>query len=304
VSEWLRSLPLSPKSRTHIKGLISQLWDWAMFIQAVAIQRNPMELVTVKDATKRQRVAVTLTVDDLNRFVSALDEPFNLIALLSACTGLRINECLGLQWGDIREGCLYLQRGIVRQHVGELKTEGSCKPCPIEPALMDLLNMYRNKMEREGAGKQTDWVFASPIQLYSLPWSYPWVQRIFRRTAKRLGLDGVSTHSMRHSFRAYLQETQIGKQNLQLQKVCMRHSDIRTTVNTYAHVACVTPEQREASKQVAALVLGNPQAIRKPVQAVAVRKPVPPAVGKTAAKLTKSPVTQNDGDFLSTASND
>jgi hypothetical protein len=51
VDLWLQSLELAPKSKTHIRGLIRALWDFAMWRGDVPTQRNPMELVRIKGAT-------------------------------------------------------------------------------------------------------------------------------------------------------------------------------------------------------------------------------------------------------------
>jgi integrase len=53
VELWLDSLILAPKSKAHVRGLLSVLWDLAMWRGGVPTQRNPMELVTIKGATKR-----------------------------------------------------------------------------------------------------------------------------------------------------------------------------------------------------------------------------------------------------------
>jgi hypothetical protein len=49
------SLTLSPKSRVHIRGILSSLWKFAMWKQDVPLQVNPMSLVGVKGASKRIR---------------------------------------------------------------------------------------------------------------------------------------------------------------------------------------------------------------------------------------------------------
>src|SRR6202011_3701765 len=38
VDLWLRDLSLSPKSRVHIRGLIRQLWDFAMWCGSVPLE--------------------------------------------------------------------------------------------------------------------------------------------------------------------------------------------------------------------------------------------------------------------------
>ena len=45
---WLDSLMLAPKSKAHIRGLLSVLWDYAQWRGDIPTQRNPMQLVTVR----------------------------------------------------------------------------------------------------------------------------------------------------------------------------------------------------------------------------------------------------------------
>jgi integrase len=100
VELWLKSLPLAPKSKAHIRGLLSMLWDFAVWRGDVPMQRNPMELVTVKGATKRKRRPRSLSVEEFQRFIYHLEEPFRTMSLLCCCLGLRISECLALKWSD------------------------------------------------------------------------------------------------------------------------------------------------------------------------------------------------------------
>ncbi|MGB9204992.1 MAG: site-specific integrase [Terriglobales bacterium] len=124
---WLQSLELTPRSRAAVRGLLRILWDFAMWSGSVATQRNPMELVTIKGASKRTSKPRSLTVDEFQRFIVHLGEPFRTIALVCVCFGLRISEALALKWGDMDwfNGKLSVQRGIVRQRVDDVKTETS-----------------------------------------------------------------------------------------------------------------------------------------------------------------------------------
>src|ERR1043165_5991436 len=45
VEMWLESLPLAPKSRTHVRGILSSLWNFAMWRQDIPVQVNPISLV-------------------------------------------------------------------------------------------------------------------------------------------------------------------------------------------------------------------------------------------------------------------
>jgi integrase len=73
-------------------------------------------------------------------------------------------------------------------------------------------------------------MFASPVQPRRLPWSYPWLWRVFQKAAVGAGIGKLGTHAMRHSYRAWLDA--VGAK-VAVQQKLMRHSDIRTTMNTY-----------------------------------------------------------------------
>jgi integrase len=249
VELWLQSLKLSPKSRVAIRGVISILWDFAMWRGDIPTQRNPMTLVTIKGATKRTKKPRSLTVEEFQKFIEHLEEPFRTIALLCVCFGLRISECLALRWSDLdwlgRK--LKVQRGIVRQQVGDVKTENSERLMNIDSELLEVLKLWKQTTQ---FSSPDDWVFASPVQLGALPWSYPWVWRVFQRAASDAEIGKLATHTMRHSYRAWLDA--VGTPIAVLQKL-MRHADIRTTMNTYGDV--ITDEMAEAHGKVVRMVL-------------------------------------------------
>jgi integrase len=98
VELWLESLSLAPKSKTHIRGVLRNLWDFAAWSGDVERnRRNPMELVRIKGAPKRVSKPRSLTVVEFQNFTQHLPEPFRVMALLCCCLGLRISECLALK---------------------------------------------------------------------------------------------------------------------------------------------------------------------------------------------------------------
>ena len=92
--------------------------------------------------------------------------------------------------------------------------------------------------------------------LRSLGWlppvSYPWVWRTFQRASSEAGVGKLSTHTMRHSYRAWLDAVGTG---IAVQQKLMRHADIRTTMNVYGDV--VTDEMALAASKVAGLALNG-----------------------------------------------
>ena len=258
VELWLQSLALTPKSRAHIRGMLRILWDFAAWRGDVPMQRNPMELVTVKGASKRASKPRSLTVEEFQKFVAQLHEPFRTLALLCVCCGLRVSECLALKWSDVDwlNGELTVERGIVRQHVDDVKTETSQRRMTLDAGLLEILKAWKQTTQFSA---QEDWIFASPAQIGRLPWSYPHILKLFDKTASDAGIAHVSTHTMRHTHRAWL--AAVGTP-LDVQQKLMRHASITTTMNTYGDV--VTDQMAVASGKVAGLALNGAQTERKP----------------------------------------
>lgn len=227
VELWVQSLVLASKSRAHVRGLLKVLWDFAMWRGHIPTQRNPMELVTIRGATKRSRQPRSLTVDEFRMFVQHLEDPFRTMALLCACLGLRISECLALKWSDIDwlNGRLRIERGIVYQQVEDVKTRESHKRMVVDDDLLELLKVWKQTTQ---FSTNEDWIFASPVQLGRLPWSYDQVWRMYQKAATGAGIGRLGTHSLRHTYRSWLDSvgTPVG-----VQQKLMRHADVRTTMS-------------------------------------------------------------------------
>lgn len=251
VELWLDSLTLAAKSKAHIRGVLRILWDFAMWRGDVPTQRNPMELVTIKGATKRARQPRSLTAAEFQGFARHLPEPFRTMALLCVCLGLRISECLALKWADVDwlDSRVRVERGIVAQKVDEVKTAESRKHVRISGDLLEVLKTWKQTTQFSGA---VDWMFASPAQLGRLPWSYDQVWRMYQKAAALAGIGAFGTHTMRHTYRSWLDS--VGTP-IAVQQRLMRHADIRTTMNVYGDI--VTDEMSTAASKVAGLALNG-----------------------------------------------
>jgi integrase len=249
VELWLRQLDLSPKSKSHVRNLLHVLLEFAMWCGVVELSRNPIDLVRVKGATKRIRRPRSLTVEQFRKLCEHLKEPFRTIALVCVCFGLRISECLALRWSDVDwlNSTLRIERGIVEQNVDDVKTDGSRKSLTIANELMERLKAWKQATQFPSDG---DWIFASPLKLGRLPYSYTGVWRELQRAADASGVGRLGTHSFRHTYRSWLDA--VGTP-IAVQQKLMRHSDIRTTMNIYGDV--VTDEMAVASSKVAELAL-------------------------------------------------
>ena len=163
------------------------------------------------------------------------------------CFGLRISECLALRWSDVDwlNSTLRIERGIVEQNVDDVKTDDSRRTLTVAKELLDLLMVWKRTTQFPDNG---DWIFASPLKLGRLPYSYTGVWRELQRAAEAAGIGKLGTHSFRHTYRTWLDSvgTPVG-----VQQRLMRHSDIRTTMNQYGDA--LTDDMRQAHEKVVRL---------------------------------------------------
>jgi integrase len=205
------------------------LFEFAMFAGVLERGRNPISLVRNVGATHKVRQARSLTVEQFQALLKKLPEPFETLALCCATMGLRISEALGLRWGDIdwRGSRINVERGIVAQRVDATKTQGSRKTISVARELLERLRLWKQCSQFRA---DTDWVFASPIKIGRLPYSYAGVQRTLQSAANAAGIGKLTTHAFRHSFRTWLNQTGAP---IATQQKLMRHSSIAMTMDTY-----------------------------------------------------------------------
>ncbi len=119
----------------------------------------------------------------------------------------------------------------------------------IDSAMLDTLKLWKQAAQFP---RPDDWMFASPVQIGRLPWSYEQVWRMYQKAWVKAGIGGLGTHSLRHTCRSWLDA--VGTP-IAVQQKLMRHADIRTTMNTYGDV--VPDEMTVASGKVTRLALNG-----------------------------------------------
>jgi integrase len=251
VELWLQTLPLSPKSKLHIKGLLSLLWDFSMWRGDLPTQRNPMSLVSVANATRRVRKPISLTTEQFQMLLQSFgnDLCWRTMLLLAVSFGLRISELRGLKWMDVDwlGKTLRVERGVVRQIVDTVKTTNSVRTMACDDELLDVLKHWKQATQ---FSEHEDWVFASPVQLGRLPLSYTFIWGTLSNTAKKVGIGHISSHTFRHTHRSWLDAigTPVG-----VQQQLMRHASVTTTMNVYGNA--FTADMREAHSKVVRMAL-------------------------------------------------
>lgn len=251
VEEWLRKVDLAQTTKGHLRVAISRLWHFAAWCEYVDQDRvNPMTRVSIPGLTKPiTRPAVNLTLAQFGQWIVRLGEPWRTIALVTLGCGLRISEGLALKWQDVLwlESLIDIRRSIVKGHVEDLvKSKKSKKKVHASPVVLRVLKNWR---QQSRFTQESDWVFASPHMLGRKPFYYNTVNLHYLEAGKAIGLERISTHSMRHGCRSFLDalntKPTIMRENL-------RHESISTTLGIYG--AVVTDEERQAFDKLGALI--------------------------------------------------
>ena len=264
MEQWLRDLPLAPKSKTHIRGLMHVVLKCAERWGVIEIGKNPVALVRVKDASKRLKRPQILQVGQFFEMLTHLQEPYRTMVMVAQCTGLRISEILGLQWGDFdfEAHTFMVQRSFVGGRVAATKTEYSKDFVPLDERLEELLIKWRSFT---CFPQDEDLVFANPQT--GKPYHQESLQkRQLVRIAKLMGLgEGIGWHTFRHTYRSWLDETGAP---MKVQQELMRHASIQTTMNVYGRA--MTDTKRKANSQVVGLVFGETMQSQREVANAAV----------------------------------
>ncbi len=246
VADWLRSLPLAPKTQAHIKRVLHLLFERAMLWGLIDVQRNPLELVRIKGGSRRQKILVTLTSEEFIDLIGKLREPVRTMAIVAMCTGLRISEVLALEWEnlDFMAGTMLVERAVVNGRIGPTKTETSKDYVPLDGELATVLHAWQEEL-----GRNNGLVFPSPLT--GGCYHAGMLQKLHLKPAgESIGIKGLGWHAFRHSYRGLLDESGA---NAGMQKGLMRHANISTTMNTYGRAAIKA--KQEANSKVVQMIL-------------------------------------------------
>lgn len=246
VESWLRGLSLANATKAKVRNVMHSIFAHAC--RHEWLMRNPISLV--RQSAKRTKTPDVLDAEELRRLLTELQNPARAVVFLTAATGLRISEALGLKWSDVDFGSrvINLSRAVVHQHVGEMKTEASQKPVPMDGALAALLHYWSTQTWYR---QPADWVFASPMMHGKQPyWPETLLRCYVQPAAKRLGITKhIGWHSFRRTFATLLKGS--GEDVKTVQEL-MRHANSRLTLDVYAQA--LTPVKRAAHLKVVEMI--------------------------------------------------
>jgi integrase len=192
------------------------------------IQANPARAVRKAQRPRRAEVRPLSPATIERMRVASSPRDAALLSVL-AYAGLRPGEALALQWGDIREQTLLVERAASLGEEKDTKTAAHRTVRLLEPLAADL----REWRLRSGRPSAKQLVFPSAADtLWSQPAYQSWRRRAFRRALDGGGLEHARPYDLRHSFAALLLHE--GRSVIYVARQ-LGH-DARLTLTTYGHV--------------------------------------------------------------------
>jgi integrase len=233
----LRSAKLSDSTIRSIYTVLRLGLDGA--VRDGLLARNPATSVQRPGVARKE--AAHLDPQRVTELLAAAQGSRYHTALLIAATGLRRGECLALRWSDdvdLDASALRVRDTVQRidgkLSTGPVKTDRFRRTIPLSPALVALLRRHRvtqleERMRAANQWTDTGLVFTTALGHVVEPRN---LLRVVEAAAKRIGLDGVGAHTLRHSAAtAWLEAGVHIKQVSDL----LGHSSVAITGDVYGH---------------------------------------------------------------------
>lgn len=244
---------LSGTTLHHIFKTLKNMLTYAVVLEV--IDKNPMEnLKAPKKTSEEFDIPTYRQVKKILRHMEHESPQWVFVGTaISALTGMRLGEVVGLQWSDIdfKKRTISIQRSIVNtdsgSYVGDTKNPKSRRTLNIPNSLIRFLEEYESHstnwmlINEDRLLNKEDWLFPRINNIhgnYDLTKTYlpSSLSHAWKREIKRIGYD-FKFHSLRHSVAVSLMDENINLKKIQLQ---LGHSSIDITADIYGRY--VKPE--------------------------------------------------------------
>lgn len=255
-----QGMGLAPKTVYEIHLLIKGALNDAL--RRGLVTRNLAVVARAPRQRSLQRTEGTsLTEDELRQLMrTAAGHRLFPLYWLTAMTGMRRNEVLGLRWPDIdfKKKRLHLNRGLVavgyEVHQTRGKTKTARRTITLDDTTLTILAGWRAFQTAEfaavGITNRDGWVFTDgdgqPVHPHA-------IYEAFRRVVHNAGIPAIRFHDLRHTHGSLLI-----KDGIPVKVVSERlgHADIAFTMQTYQHV--LPDMQADAATATERLAMPSP----------------------------------------------
>lgn len=238
IQDYFNSLKhLSNSYISKIYGEFNRSFKYA--IKKGFIYKNPMDDVIKPKSTKQDKIVRALTFEEQQEFLKLLDnlsiedEPYKNVFYIQMFLGLRVGEALALKSGDIDliHNLVNINKTLTVDEYNytvmgnTTKTYAGIRKVPIPEFLRPII-IEQLEIANERENKMLFLTNGSLVRPTS-------VNSVLKRLLVKLGINGITSHSLRHTYGTRCIEA--GMSPVVLQKL-MGHKDVSVTLNTYTSV--------------------------------------------------------------------
>ena len=253
IQELLTGMKVTDKYQNRtiqgVRDTLNQALETAVNMDLIL--RNPVRGVKMpKEERNPESEDAKMITIELRRLIlkAAENEPvMRPILITLMLTGMRSGELLALTWSriDFLSGTIAIHSAVTRKPefdengnktgqkylVSLPKTRASVRVIRVPDMVLDAIKEWKALIDEACPG-HSEFVFCTRTGGMR---TYAGLRSSFRRFLQRHGLDkeGLSLHSLRHTFATMLLENGVNPRVVQR---LMGHSDIGMTLGTYSHV--------------------------------------------------------------------
>lgn len=198
-------------TKKGLKAVYSSFFNWI-------IETYELECKNVFTKVRTPKIQKPIvgfwTLEQIDRILEATKAPrLRLCFAFMAFAGLRINEALSLEWGNIGENHIEVLNG----------KGGKNERLPIAPRLREEINIFLDDIGAQAVDGGKIFEYSKDVITYKL-----------KAICSMIGIEGkANPHKFRHSFASNLLRN--GANIVAVSKL-MRHFSPTITLNTYSHV--------------------------------------------------------------------
>ena len=242
IQKYLNSLKnYSNSSIKKFYELLSQAFRIAF--ERDYIKLNPMKNVIRPKSKKKDKKVRALTVEEQEKFTQYLldknikETPYRNVFLVQMFTGMKIGKVLALKTTDIdlAHNLITVEHTISVDADEKTILKETPKsfngmreipmPSYLKPYIMEQMQIANKNSHKENL------LFVNRNKGYV---DHRIANKILKKMLEELGIDGISTHSLRHTFGTRCIES--GVRDVAVQRI-MGHSSITATLNNYLDVS-------------------------------------------------------------------
>lgn len=236
---------LSTKSMRNMRVVLDVAMKQALAEEL--IHSNPVPLTVIRACkTKKPEIMTDEMQETLERYLFENKNQYHPAILMALYTGMRRGEICALRWKNYNEstGRLSIQETVRRLNnydagVGEpktklvfndVKTDSSQRELTMPAVIREILHEQKIRFAKEHRiPTQEDFIFYSSTGGVMDPDN---LQHYFAKVLRKLGLEHVKFHAIRHTFATRAIENGIDVSTV---SGILGHADVTTTTHFYVH---------------------------------------------------------------------